>query len=526
MRICTNCGASNEDNRNTCLVCGATLEGVLKKSKDAVSPELQQYRKTLPKRWPLLFILLAIPLVYLLEPLSRFMYLEVTHDRAWALFHDNFVPGLFYTVLVAAPITFFVLFIVATRKRKRLESLWHAERFSVGAVESSLEETETAAPAEEQVAPEAEMVFAPTASSDAPIEQHASMYEALARIDEAYARSPIPDYKDDTTYSILAEELCGFAASRGLRMDASTAASLLAAMTASRLIFVKDKNPEIAEKTVMALAAFFGTEAHASSVTKDIVNTMELHIKRAEGSSFVTESSFLCDVYQANHRTDSLYMTMLTGVRMDRLSNYFAPYLDYAVHPERKLWVRGVPTSNSERYLKYIQYGALQLPSNLWFFLRTEKNIVVVPESAMIVDLTTVTSTTPTTSPVSHMPISKNGFADLFRTQKDLKFIPEEYFKKIDALEIYIASKRPDYRFGNKASRTVEAYATAALSCGMEPLEVVDRAVAYKMLPELLNVDRETLTGKEGGIVSAMDRIFGLENIPVSVDMMKQMGFV
>jgi hypothetical protein len=147
-----------------------------------------------------------------------------------------------------------------------------------------------------------------------------------------------------------------------------------------------------------------------------------------------------------------------------------------------------------------------------------------LPAAAIGVDISDVSLCEAAKEPApAPATVSALRLTDIGRRMKENNYIPEEYWKKIDALEEYIAA-RSDFELDNVTIRRIEAEAGILLGTGADIYTAVDTVMAGRVLPALANCPRESITGEEDGIITLIDRIFGLDNLPLCHEYFRKLG--
>ena len=106
--------------------------------------------------------------------------------------------------------------------------------------------------------------------------------------------------------------------------------------------------------------------------------------------------------------------------------------------------------------------------------------------------------------------------------KKRLRCLSDEIWKKIDRLEEYL-STLIGYRFNNRKTRLMEKYSSAYLAMGGSEAETVDSMLSACVLSELYpQRGRFTAMSGEEGLVEFLERDFGAENLPNSIEIVRK----
>ena len=371
----------------------------------------------------------------------------------------------------------------------------------------------------------------PTAVSDAQTSSDGELVEyfySLLNLADTNARAA--DYKSveytkNPTLKNIVEDFSNFAKSKGLTVPENSARAIFSAMASSKLLYVVGvKDRKLARRMAITIAEYFGSDLHIEGIRQDVKSPVSLAVRKARNEEYYVESEFLVDVYSANHCPSAVRFAALDSVNSVALSDYFGEYMD------------GIDVATRERYAtiatatgktpEYVRVNKMKLPSNVWYFIIPTDETVYsnIPEAAMPLAFFGISyNEEGVTAPAEHMLLSADSVMNAARNVKENYFIPEEYWKKIDLVEEYIA-KRCKFVIDNKTIRRMESYAAVSLAAGATVYEAVDGALAGKVLPALAHCDKDSLLSEEDSISALIDRVFGLDNMPLSQELLRRLG--
>ena len=362
------------------------------------------------------------------------------------------------------------------------------------------------------------------------------VYYEIQKADVSNQLESRPAFTEQFTFEELADNFVAYLAENGVDMPMPTARRLFASMAASRCLWISGKNGEAITKATTLLAKYFGTDVSAERILDMQYSTVDLSFGY-NGSTFY-ESKFLVDVYKANHRKDYVSFAALNGDFANIGEQTFAPYLNSADIKNRVRTVSvAIPNSVYRDPLTYIVRDQMILPSNVWYLIiSADATCAAMPEGAIAIDLGSVALRDASVANAEaggdevaaeskrRILPSEAAFVDLVRRAKDEKFISEEYWKKLDAVEEYVSSKVSGYRMSNKSVRSIERYAAVALSMNGTVYETLDGVVAGILIPVLSKCEREAIAGNEDGISAFIDKTFGIDNMPFTNEILRKFG--
>ena len=106
---------------------------------------------------------------------------------------------------------------------------------------------------------------------------------------------------------------------------------------------------------------------------------------------------------------------------------------------------------------------------------------------------------------------------------QDEHFLTEEYWKKLDRLEEYLIEKT-GISFDNKFLRQMERYAATFIACGASKAEALDALLANRVIPFISTQKETVLDQQESDFSLHLDEIFGFENIPLTKSAISEYG--
>ena len=102
-------------------------------------------------------------------------------------------------------------------------------------------------------------------------------------------------------------------------------------------------------------------------------------------------------------------------------------------------------------------------------------------------------------------------------------FLTEEYWRKIDKLEEYLA-QTSNIHFDNKFIRQIEKYIASFIACGAERTTALDAVLANRIIPYISIEKEAVITEQQSDFSLHLDEIFGLENIPLTKSAIAEYG--
>ncbi len=331
-------------------------------------------------------------------------------------------------------------------------------------------------------------------------------------------------YNDELTLAELCDDFIEYAAAYGMKIPAETARSIFSSMCASHVIWVSGKNKELARRTLETLSSYFGSPLNIDRSGESVSTYDSATVRMGRHGGAYAETPFLIDVYSANYTHKGIRFAAIENIKTEDAERALKDYLNGADVVTRERHARVAPVEyDAHNFVAFITGDQLRLYPNMWYIIIPQDS-APLPVSAIALDLSAVSQDDSARRGVAQpTTVSAARLYELSASARDAHAIPEDYWKKIDALEAYIAGKM-SYRLDNKSIRRMEAYAAAAMSAGAELIAAIDAAIAAKMLPALAACPIESIQGDEDGIVAFIDRTFGIDNMPCSYECIRKLG--
>lgn len=298
------------------------------------------------------------------------------------------------------------------------------------------------------------------------------------------------EYSDDTvTVKTIADGFAAYALANGIKTDGATAYELFAAFAASRVVLLRCGKSEF-DTLVTLLSGYF-------SCPQGIDDASDYNghddIFGGGTSALVGAAEFA-----AQHR-DRVTVAAFDNVRAHMLGKIFTPFIRYATLPDDIKVFYG----ENKRELDF--------PNNVWFVMRLADEKCSVP--AYVADMATVvfpklSIVRPTDSNTRIAAPDRYRFVAACRRAERNYELDEDQWKKIDRLERFVSSRAP-FVIGNKLCVQTEKFIAVLLECGVEPLDVLDRTVAAKLVPHAATALDGKLTSDDGGLITVLCGIFG-----------------
>ena len=317
--------------------------------------------------------------------------------------------------------------------------------------------------------------------------------EALRHIDPSF------------TLNTACSQLVAYCLSRGINIDAQSAAKVLASFVSSRLVIIKSKNARLLPEFLSALNGYFGTEEFIESFSG--CNSFE---------DFTAKTSRA--VLSAKNARKDVHVASLTDVNADNIRDILLPMLKYAVSPE-------IPCS-----VKYGYDSQFEITPNVWFVLALAEGAavsgddVIILNSSVAVDVNISECGAGEECEVRHISYYQ---LDRFASEIANKYPVDENrrWKRVDKFEKYVNAHTP-YHIGNKSWLRAERFASSMLACGSGQPEALDTMVASVLLPSAVCLLNGKISPDEDGLSDVLERIFGEDGAQECKEVLNSHGLI
>jgi len=311
----------------------------------------------------------------------------------------------------------------------------------------------------------------------------------------------------ELSFEAACRELEKFAKNRGCLLDSNTVKHILASLSASRLFIVKGMSDGDFSKFVNVISEYFGTTAYVDSLNSVLTSENQLLFDRND-SGVVQKKKTLKAIEAARNEKQKMFFVGLNNVHTKNISAYFVPFARYAKNP-----LTGGSFSSLNEFGVTTTFT---ITPNVWFVLnlKSEENIAALP--GYIAETATVNRVSFENSPRENdsfivRPFYYYQMEYLSESAKKSFSFSEDDWKKIDRIEDYVNTIK-EYNIGNKLWTSVESFVAAFMACGGDAEEVLDRAIATKLLPSVFSTVNKAIPEDSAGLAETLSGIFGEDN--------------
>ena len=350
-----------------------------------------------------------------------------------------------------------------------------------------------------------------------PTEEVEEVVEAAATEEAATGEGEVPVAVDyDLSFATSTEEIkftehislseiCSnfknYVAAFGVNIDISSVRAFLGAYAATKLMVLTSKNADALPKFIEALNAFFGNPSNV--VAGDGWSAPDDLYWTKDGNKYAV-SPFINAVHVASNTPEKSCAVILENVKGENVLSYFDKFADFAVHPSEDV------------SLQLNEEVAFKLPKNVCYILVPANGNAdgLPPKIANIgirVDLILNTLDAPSEK-IDIKFVSSEDFSGLVKTAREMCFLPERLWKKIDDMFVTIGEKEK-FVFGNKNTLQVERMTSVIMDCGGDEGEALNAAFVNKFVPLLKNTRLYAQDNGETAVFDIISKLFPDEEL-------------
>ena len=333
-------------------------------------------------------------------------------------------------------------------------------------------------------------------------------------------------FDDNISLSELCDKFRDFASSQmGLYYEPETVRAFVASLAVSRLVIMQGISGTGKTSLPFAFGKFLKHDATIVPVQPSWKDRTDMLGYYNEFTGKFTETDLLYDLYGAN-TDDRIYITVLDEMNISRVEYYFAEFLSVLELPE--LASRKIEVVSDARVgdPKLLEKGKLTVPDNV-FFVGTANNddstlsiSDKVYDRAMVIELVSRAKpfSAPHTEPVS---ISYTYLQKLCDQAVSDYETDESIRQKLEQTDAYL-SDHLQITFGNRVMRQINKFLPVYRACGGTEYQAIDLILSKKVLRKLETQNPVYVGSEAEGLISAIERIFGVGKMPDSVSYLKK----
>ena len=315
------------------------------------------------------------------------------------------------------------------------------------------------------------------------LEEESVVEEAIEEERELTYDKSITEYVDDNTYSkeidfsTFSDDFMQYALNKGLIVEPRTVRSILGAIASSKMIMLKSQSIDLTIKFAEILTNYLNDEFVPIDLSSiDEKNKMFWQI----GSQDVVYRSKLAnDILQAESNPRKIFVE--TFYNMDITNKELVrDFYKYAKDPNNSVEIKLDIDEEAVLINKNIIF--LMIPSDELFLENIDKEIA---DSTIYLELFVRNNEIIESEAKINYTLSYTMLENKIKENRETMFIDEDNWKKLDDVEEDLTSVSPDFSIDNKMTLAFEKMAAVMLEAGSDIEEVVDYAIASRIIPQI-----------------------------------------
>jgi len=305
----------------------------------------------------------------------------------------------------------------------------------------------------------------------------------------------------------VCREFCQYSKLRGINVSVADARQIFSAISASRMIFVKNADIGAAKAAFKLLGEFLQMKCYAATITSNI-NSLESLLMPS------STSELLSAVLDPKANSKAFYMSVLCNVEPERMRSYFESFIPFISNPKKKCELK--LGANLVEVADGDEYATVALTPNMWFaailslgssFAQIDKEIAdnsicLSTEIGISVDSAPMSAEAAQKSVNTYYATVLEWSHRVDNVKEEL-YLDENSWHAIDEIESYLAS-RGEFGVGNKLINRTERFAAVYLAMGGED-DCLDNCVASVILPSALKLDIRALNYDDRKLSDVVD---------------------
>ena len=346
------------------------------------------------------------------------------------------------------------------------------------------------------------------------LKKYTTAIKTHARINELDAKKQT--YGNFSSIKAVGESLCAYASMRGITLSADVVKELIIAMATTRCIFVRNSASNTEDILSVVEEFFSGLERACGEFEMELKYSRDLMSYYQDNQ--VIETQFFQKIYAASFFSNSMAVCSMKNIDNCDFQTVFSDFIHFFKKPAGK---SEFYLANVRQEFTNIDNRKIQLSNNLWCFFLVNDNFVM-PEGSELWSTTLDLYGDGCKiggAMKNDVPVSFAQFNELIDATFEDNFISLDIWKKIDKLEEYLHTSI-GFRLGNLMERQMEYLTTIHVSYGATAVQAMDIAIAKKIIPSLKGYTREQINQESGTLRELLDGLFGLDNIPNTLQAM------
>lgn len=300
-----------------------------------------------------------------------------------------------------------------------------------------------------------------------------------------------------------------------LYYETDTIRQFFAALATSKIVIVEGVTGAGKTSLARAVGCYFKHEPLVVSVIPDWRDRSNFLGYYDDFSNRFVETDYLTEIYSANYRQEPDFI-VLDEMNLARAEYYLSDFLALMDVPDPGQWKVDLVPAVSVNDPKYVVYGKLQVPQNLWFVgtANTDDETFAISdevyERAMTIQLNEIAEPFETDEADDKEPgnCSFGYLQTLFdRAQTECAISPDN-MRRIEDLDTFLG-QRFAVKFGTRLMKQLTQFVSVYVACGGKEVEGIDIFICNKVLRKLVPLNLQFLVRELNDLIVWLNRVFG-----------------
>lgn len=330
----------------------------------------------------------------------------------------------------------------------------------------------------------------------------------------------ITEYVDDNTYSkeidfsTFSNDFMQYALNKGLVVEPRTVRSVLGAIASSKMIFLKSQSVDLTIKFAEVLTNYLNDEFVPLDLSS--IDEKEKMFWQIGSQDVVYRSKLANDILQAKSNPRKIFIETLYNVDINN-KELVKDFYKYAKDPNNSVEIKLDIDEDAVLINKNIIF--LMIPNDELFLEKIDKEIA---DSAIYLELFIRNNEIIESEPQINYTLSYTMLENKIKENRETMFIDEDNWKKLDDIEEDLTSVSLDFSIDNKMTLAFEKMAAVMLEAGSDIVEVVDYAIASRIVPQIKTMAAYKNAVDESNFKNIIINHLGDDTVPVTERALKK----
>lgn len=319
-------------------------------------------------------------------------------------------------------------------------------------------------------------------------------------------------YSKDIDFSSYADDFMQYALNSGLIIEPRTVRSVLGAIASSKMIFLKSQDNNLTIKFCELLTKYLNDEFAPIDLAS--IDEKEKLYWQVGSQDVVYRSKLASDLLQAEKNNRKIYVETIYNISNENIE-LVKDFVNYSYDPNNSI---NVDLGEGEQVLVNKNIFFLMISNDELFLENISKELA---DSAVFLELFIRENEIISEEPNINYSLSYNMLEGKIKENREKYYIEEEDWKKLDDVEEDLANIE-EFQIDNRMTLAFEKMASVMIEAGSDIAEVIDYAVALRIVPQIKIMNAYKNATDESNFKNILFNHFGDDTIPVSERVLKK----